>query len=108
MTYHTAATYRGFAFVLDRVPKGLPTQLKRDGLAAAVARTPDGILVDPARDLALVIHAVERSGAEIRAIQRDTEPGAWRRSVRPVQSAGERLRNPRSACWLPTLPPVAA
>jgi hypothetical protein len=103
--YPSAAAFppTGYVFDLDRVPAGLPRLLEHDGHAIIAARTVDGVYAEPARSLAAVMFAIERSGAQVRSLRRGGDSQSWQRTARPAQLSRKRLRNVLSACWLPTL-----
>jgi hypothetical protein len=93
----------GYVFDLDRTPAGLARQLEHDGYAVIAARTADGVYAEPARSLAAVMSAIERSGAQVRSLRRGGDSQSWQRTARPVQLSRQRLRYVLSAFWLPTL-----
>ena len=97
---------RGFIVELERTPPAMPQELEENGVALIAARTVEGLYIEPARSLSAVLAAFDRAGAVVRTVRATTRSETWERAPRPprYQRPGTALRDPRSACWLPTLP----
>ncbi len=102
----TVALYptRGFIIELDRTPAGLVRRLERDGVALIASRTVEGIYAEPATSLAALLAALDQAGLNVVTLRPAGETRPWERTSGAWRTARPAIRNPRSACWLPTLP----
>lgn len=92
----------GFLFEAEGLPVSLPQHLERVGAALVATSVRDGLYAEPAATLAALLDEVERAGVQVAAVHRFGAGQSWWRSDRPARPANSRLRNPSSACWLPT------
>jgi len=100
----TSIARRGWIIEAGAIPQGFGEHLERAGVARRVAKTDDGMYVEPVAPLASVIGAFERCGIRVRGVRRAGGEGSWQESARPARYSRARLGNPWSAEWLPTLP----
>ncbi len=99
----TAAT-RGFIIESSTIPAGFAAYLERRGLAGMVSRTVEGMYLEPRAPLGTVLRAFEATGATVTGFRRAGQAPDWHVTARAAAGAQMRLRNMRSAEWLPTLP----
>lgn len=95
---------RGFVVEAHDIPAGLAARLEREGLAGMTADTVDGVYLEPRVPLGAIIEVFEGSGAVVRGFRAAGTAPSWRDGARSYVSAMKRLRDARSAEWLPTLP----
>lgn len=92
---------RGFIVQVDKLPASLPAQLEADGWANIAAKTVEGLYLEPAQSLGAIIGALEEAGVEVLALRCTTQSRAWEKNATFFRKPS-RLRNPLSACYLPT------
>lgn len=97
-------TSRGYVIESANIPTGFGEFLERQGLAGMTARTLDGMYLEPRVALATILEAFERTGSTINGLRRAGQQPDWHLQARAAAGAQMRLRNMRSAVWLPTLP----
>lgn len=95
---------RGYIIESANIPAGFGEFLERKGLAGMTARTVDGMYLEPRVALATIFQAFERTGSSINGVRRAGQKPDWHVTARASAGAQMRLRNSRSAVWLPTLP----
>ena len=95
---------RGFIIESGNIPAGFGAFLERQGLAGMVSRTVEGMYLEPRVPLATVLRAFEVTGATVTGVRRAGQAADWHVAARAAAGAQMRLRNVRSAEWLPTLP----
>jgi hypothetical protein len=96
---------RAFLIEVDDMPAWLPSELETSGAANLAARTVEGLYVEPAGSLAVVLGVIERAEALVFSVRAMAPSQAWQRRAEPKWSRS-RLRNPQSPCWLPTVSPA--
>lgn len=95
---------RGFVIEASGVAQGFAESLERKGLAVMVARTVDGIYLEPRAQFSRIVAALEAAGARVTGVRRAGEAPSWQRSARNAAESRRRLGDFRAAEWLPTLP----
>lgn len=98
---------RGIIIESSNFPAGFADSLERRGLAAMVARTVEGLYLEPRAPLAAILRAFDMTGATVSSVRRAGQSPDWHIAARAAAGAHMRLRNVRAAEWLPTLPPAA-
>lgn len=106
MNKQNKATGRGFIVQVDKLPASLPAKLENEGWATIAAKTVDGLYIEPAASLGVIVGALEEAGVQIVALRSTTQTRAWEKNALFFRKPS-RLRNPLSACWLPTVPRAA-
>jgi hypothetical protein len=100
--FYTFPTH-GFVVETDPVPAMLTRYLERSGTAVLAARTVDGVYVEPTVSLDRVLAVMKDKGLQVRNVRRAGATPSWHWS-RSAVGARQRLTNPLSPAWLPTLP----
>ncbi|MBI5949536.1 MAG: hypothetical protein HY875_15460 [Chloroflexi bacterium] len=98
--------HRGFVIETTGLPSGFLGSLERRGLAGLTAETVDGFYIEPRTNLGAIIAAAEAAGITVEAFRAAGTTASWHAGARPSAGTAERLRNRRSATWLPTYPPA--
>jgi hypothetical protein len=94
---------RGFVVEADPVPAALVQWLERSGVATLAARTVDGVYVEPSISISRVLAVMRDEGLKIENVRRAGATPSWHWS-RSATGTRQRLGNPLSPAWLPTLP----
>ncbi len=95
---------RGYVIETGWTPAEFPARLEREGLAAMCAHTIDGVYLEPRVPLGAIVERFAQAGLQVRGFRAAGTAPSWRDGLRPAALAEARLRNARSAEWLPTLP----
>ncbi|MCA9831422.1 MAG: hypothetical protein R3B97_04280 [Dehalococcoidia bacterium] len=90
---------RGYILQVERAPSALGALLERDEVATLASRTVEGLYVELAGSLGDLVAYLETAGIEILGLRSANALRAW--ESRPLRGRRSRLRDPRSACWLP-------
>lgn len=98
---------RGMIIESRNIPAGFGSFLERRGLAGMTARTVEGMYLEPRAPLTAILRAFEVTGAAVIGVRPSGKAPDWHVTARAAAGARMRLRNVRSAEWLPTLPPAA-
>jgi hypothetical protein len=96
--------HRGFLVESSPVPAGLLRLLETGGLATMTARTIKGAYVESCVPLDRLPARFELAGVEVRSVRPAGDGCRWRTVAMPAREQRQRLRSPRAAEWLPTLP----
>ena len=86
------------------VPRGFLASLKERGLIRTAEVKPEGVVIETRAPVTEVVDAFERAGITVFAVRVTGHWASWEHTARPAARVIERLRNSRSAVWLPTLP----
>lgn len=96
--------HRGLLVESSVIPAGLLRRLEAEGLATMTARTIEGAYVEPCVPLHRLCARFELAGVEVRSVRAAGDGCRWRTVAMPAHERRQRLRSPRAAEWLPTLP----
>jgi hypothetical protein len=94
---------RGFVVEADPVPAGLVQWLEHSGVATLASQTVDGIYVEPSIPLSRALAVMRDHGLKIENVRHAGATPSWHWS-RSARTTRQRLGNPLSSTWLPTLP----
>lgn len=99
-----ASVHHGIILETSLVPSGFLRRLEAEGVAAMTARTVEGVYLEPRVQLRDLLARFELAGVAVRGLREARGPAVWRHVTRTGTECGQRLRSPRAAEWLPTLP----
>jgi hypothetical protein len=88
----------------NMVPRGFLASLKKRGLIRSAEVSHTGVVIETRVEASEVAAAFEQAGVTVFAIRVAGHWASWEHAARPAAQVSERLRNTRSAVWLPTLP----
>jgi hypothetical protein len=91
---------RGYILQLDRTPGSLGNRLEGMGAARIASRTVEGLYVEPGKSLGALVTELEEQGLEIHGLRSVNAVRGWEAEKLPRRN---RLRNPLSACWVPSV-----
>lgn len=92
----------GFVVEADAVPAMLTKHLERRGIAVLATRTVDGVSVEPSSSLDQVLAVLQEKGLKVQNVRPGSATPSWHWS-RSAMGSRQRLANPLSPAWLPTL-----
>ena len=99
--FYTYPTH-GFIVETDAVPAMLTKHLERRGIALLAERTVDGVYVEPNESLDQVLAVMREKGLRVQNVRPGGATPSWHWS-RSARGSRQRLTNPLSPAWLPTL-----
>ena len=105
MTANTSPfTTNAFVFEASMIPQGFLRRLEAEGTIVLGSRTVEGAYIEPCVPLSQVLTRFALAGIFVRDVRPGGMTGCGRRIARSAAETHRRLRSPRSAEWLPTLP----
>lgn len=93
-----------FVFETNFIPQGFLRRLEAEGTLTLGSRMADGAYVEPSVPLSQVLTRFALAGIQVREVRPSEMTVRGRRIVRSAAETHGRLRSPRAAEWLPTLP----